>query len=274
MWLLRSFCGSHSNLTVAIGGVRCAYVNDAPAPDGEPGIATEDPGTEAVEFVPGTFKPFQAVGICRPGDTAAVLDALAADTLNAGVALDTSRIAVAGWSGGSTTPMQLAGGSRVIAVGMEPYRVTPRDDVDAYVALSAQGAGFSNWYDQDYNVSPSIPGTSWDEVVGPFLSVTGVFDRANGMEAVDRLKPFENMPAGDKWLLYSDDDRDPLNHNSFDLAHADSPDAHAQDLTTAVTSTVIAFLDWHLRARPEAQAWLESDSAPDLLGAGGRWETK
>ena len=72
----------------------------------------------------------------------------------------------------------------------------------------------------------------------------------------------------------TDDDRDPLNHNTFDLAHADSPDAHAQAVTTAVTSTVIAFLDWHLRARPEAQTWLESDSAPDLLGAGGRWETK
>ena len=148
-----------------------------------------------------------------------------------------------------------------------------RADVGAYVALSAQGAGFSNWYDDVYSVGP-VTGTSWDAIVGPMLSITGVFDQANFMTSVDRLKPYENMPPGDKRLLYSADERSPFSHNTFNLVHLDVQGDYVQDLNTAITSSVVAFLDWHLRARPEAQAWLDGPSGAALLGEGGRWEEK
>lgn len=229
------------------------------------------------EFKPGDYIPFASVGICRPGDIAAILEAVAAGDFDSSVALDPTRIAVVGWSGGSTTPMQLAGGSRIIAVGEAPYQLPPREDVGAYVALSAQGAGFSNWYDEDIrpDENSDLTGTSWDEVVGPFLSLTAAFDQANGMTGADRQKPYDNMPAGNKRLLYSADERAPLNHNTFNLEHADHEEAFVQGINDAITSSVIAFLDWHLLERPAAQAWLDSDAALLLLGEkGGRWETK
>jgi len=230
-------------------------------------------GSDSEGFEPGTFNTFQSVGICRPGDTLAVIDLLKSGKIGAEVDFDTSRIGVAGWSGGSTTPMQLAGGSRIIAVGMEAYRVTPGPDIGAFVALSAQGPGFSNWYDEEF-YEPPVTGTSWDEVVGPMLMLTGVFDEANGMVAEDRLKPYGYMPAGDKRLFYSGDDQSPFTHNTFNLEHLDIDKPHVEALNTAITSSVLAFLDWHLLERPEAGAWLDAGNASALLGEGSRWETK
>jgi dienelactone hydrolase len=257
---------------------------------------TLDPTNEKTDFRPGFFNNFHSVALCRPGDTTALIAAIKNGDFTA-VELDEDRIALAGWSGGSQTVMQLAGASRIVKMGLDAFAVGPHPDISAFVALSNQGAGFSNFYDQTNvaggtNVATTVAdvtGSSWDNVVGPMICLTGEFDQANKHVGFDRLKPYFHMPAGSKRLLYSTDKRGGLGHSTFnldpgDLEPGESPQPHVDSLITALKSSVLAFLDWHVRDRPEADAWLNSDAVLSLLDDdgdiadddedNGRWETK
>jgi len=87
-----------------------------------------------------------------------------------------------GHSMGAATAMMAAGARNMLGLkGTEGF--------DAYVALSPQGRGVI------------FPQNAWADIHRPVLSLTGTRDdELGGASWHVRTEPFENMPAGCKWL--------------------------------------------------------------------------
>lgn len=211
---------------------------------------------------------FSSVAVARPADVRQALDALPqlAQRLAAleGITLDARRVAVAGWSGGSQAPTQLAGALRHVSASLPAYRdVDPRPV--AFVALSPQGPGYSGYFAPDGGPS------SWDAVRGPMLVVTGDSDEkpANTLTGPVRRLAYEHMPAGDKHLWYSHLADPLIAHGSFNLGALGESDPELLALTDGLAAVVVGFLDAKVKGLPEAQAWLSSDApaatAPGLI---------
>lgn len=87
-----------------------------------------------------------------------------------------------GHSMGAATVMMQAGAFSTFSPALLP-------PFTAYVALSPQGVGLL------------FPEDAWRNISAPVLSITGTQDTELGGESwVVRTQPFENMPAGCKWL--------------------------------------------------------------------------
>lgn len=216
--------------------------------------------------------PFNAIAIARPGDGRTILDALpgfAAQFEGAGIEVDFSRPVVAGWSGGSQVALQLAGATRDLAESLPPWS-DPSDVPVAFIALSPQGPGFRGFYAAD-------DGTSWDAVRGATLVVTGDCDEkvANDLTGPIRREAYENMPAGDKRLLYSTLPKsDEAKHATFNLDGLASEDDDVLALTDALISLVVAFTDAHAREDAPAQDWLDRDDVLTMVDGSGEWLSK
>jgi len=215
--------------------------------------------------------PFSATAIARPEDVKAVLASLTdlrARLMDMGVELDIDAPALAGWSAGSQSTLQLAGAKRLVVEGVDPYS-SPEASVSAFLALSPQGPGFSGYFE-------GADGHSWEDVRGPVMVITGVGDTksANTLTGPIRRRVYELMPAGDKRLFYSTDAGEGIKHNSFNLDGLGNRDARIDGLARAVRSSGVAFLDCHARGRQEACAWLETDAALQLASGMAEVETK
>ena len=216
--------------------------------------------------------PFSAITVVRPADGASVIDALPAIAARiedrSGVKLDTTRVIVAGWSGGSQVSLQMAGARRLAEDSTPPYH-DPDERPLAFIALSPQGPGFSNFYAGE-------EGTSWDDIIRPVMIMTGVGDEkpGNDLTGADRYAVYTHLPPGGKRLFYSTSESNAIKHSTFNLTEFDSPDQDAAAISRALLSSVLAFLDAHAREDDRARAWLESDAAVKISGDTLEWKSK
>ena len=220
----------------------------------------------------------------RPHDIEAVVNALHAGTIpELDGWIDRDRIAVAGHSNGTSSVLNAVGMKRALPLptGVKvdpPFPLGhPRRPIAA-VALSPMGV--NDWGLFDTGVSwPSVLDSQEHSWVGlesiPVMTITGDGDNhcaphrylcSASDSGGTRTVPFLRMPGGDKYLMFVGD-RDAAaivsSHELFgDLERADCPTGHeAQCASTRrwVKSTVLAFLDAHVRGSAKARRWLDSD---------------
>ncbi|MFT5431426.1 MAG: hypothetical protein ACI9OJ_002122 [Myxococcota bacterium] len=217
------------------------------------------------------IKPFNSLTIVRAADPASILNSLpkiAEKLAEKGIELKVDRPVVAGWSGGSQCPMQLAGATRLVGPTFPPYS-QPSAIPAAFIALSPQGPGYSSFFDEDDE-------NSWSAVRGPILVATGDGDEKpdNDMTGAIRRKSFDLMPPGDKILFYSKAPHGDVVHSTFNLEGGGAESAVVSNLSTALISTVLAFLDANVHQHPAALAWLKSDNANGIVAGLLSWESK
>ena len=222
------------------------------------------------ECVPGIVS-FGA--IARPRDIIAVLNDLAGISTwlegEGGPELDPTRVLVAGHSAGSQAGLMLGGAVRELTPSVTRYRDNDSRPIGT-IGVSPQGPGFNSFFvDSDES--------SWDEVDIPTLLITGKNDLNPGsptLTGANRRQPFDYLPGGEgeQHLLYST--LSVGNHGSFNLGTDPAGDQNLERLEEALSSTVRAFVDAHLRLDSDAAAWLASDAALAIAGGEAEWLTK
>ena len=180
-----------------------------------------------------------AVMIARPRDASAVLDQLGLIANQIGVALDPSRVAMAGYSSGAHTAMVTAGARVDLSPTVRGISLAdPR--FLAYLALSPQGIGRLG-----FNVS------SWEGITKPVLTQTGSNDYAVNQTPDTRQHPYTFMPPGDKYQAFFISPE--ATHFTFSLENSSSY------LTNFIGRNAVAFFDAYLRGLPAARAWLTTN---------------
>lgn len=206
------------------------------------------------------------VAIGRSYDLKAVLNDLPrlsqVSVNNGGPALDLTRVAVVGWSGGARGPMTLMG-AKVKPTASAPLFTNPHALPKAAIFLSPAGPGFGGWYEEAGD-------NSFDELRGPTLSATGTHDvKPNKPQLTGeiRRRHFDLVPGdGQRWLLYSNLPVGVGGHSTYHLEDLDSADTRLARFSDALMSTALAFLDASLSDDADAAAWLASDNARVLAG--------
>jgi hypothetical protein len=196
--------------------------------------------------------------IDRPRDAIAVLNAL--NKIEAAFAelagkIDYERIGLGGHSRGAYT-VRTTACARIDLPNQADYSfldtskptntaltVQPK----AYLANSPQGPGRFGF-----------TSGSWRDCVKPDLTQSGDGDNTEEL-AVDRIKPFDLMPAGDKFKMYIADPNTP--HETFNLNNPAQP-----AFVSFVRSTGVAFFDAYLKGLPVAQSYLGSGSLEAVSG--------
>lgn len=157
--------------------------------------------------------------------------------------IDYTKIAAAGWSGGSMTAMALAGARfRLTAASNDVGFVNPLPKV--FLANSPQGPDYIG-FKQD----------SWREISRPVLTATGAGDTSPGEDAPSRLVAFQKMPPGGKYQLYIN--HPATEHSTFNLEN----DAFPQ-FAQWLASYTLAYFDYHLKNKPSAGTFLISNRLP------------
>jgi hypothetical protein len=187
--------------------------------------------------------------IVRPRDAIAVLNDLpnierAFPELSGKI--DYEKIGVGGHSRGAYTVRTVAC-ARIELLGNPDYGfLTPAPtntplaiQPKAFLANSPQGPGRFGFKDD-----------SWRECTRPDLTQTGDGDITEEVPA-DRIKPFDLMPAGDKFKMYIADPN--TSHETFNLRNTAQP-----QFVDYVRSTGIAFFDAYLKGLPAARDYLTS----------------
>ena len=91
-----------------------------------------------------------------------------------------------------------------------------------------------------------------------------------------RRVPFFRMPpTGDKYQLYIHDAR--AYHNMFLLQTAKcrpADQARCTEIVQRIRSSVLAFLDAHVRQLPAAVAWLNSNNIVNASNGDAEWTAK
>lgn len=213
------------------------------------------------------------IGMVKGLDLIAVLDRLEAlskeSVARGGPALDLARVATAGWSGGSRGPLMLHG-TKVKTTASAPLYSRPDARVVASVGLSPAGPGFGGYFDGGAE-------TSWTAVRGPFLIATGQNDvKPNKPELTGPIRrfAFSAQPAdGRRRLLYSNLPVGVGGHGTYNLEDSGSSDERLSRFSRALRSTVLAFLDAHVKGDAAAEAWLATDNARVLAGEAD-WERR
>lgn len=217
------------------------------------------------------------VGVCarekylhydRPHDLAAVLDHLAAQSTGMlSGALDLGRILYAGHSAGSGSGSIVAGATRSI-FGLPQRAPDPRPI--AFLGASMEGVG-DDGFGED----------AFDAITAPHLTLSGAGDETSEATAPPRRLPFERMRPGGKYRLWITDVQ--ARHGTFNHeASACSDYAAARRLDGSrcgaylvwLESAALAFADAHVRARPEARAWLASDALTVMSAGVAEWSRR
>jgi hypothetical protein len=239
---------------------------------------TAHPGGECIDSVCHYYKP---LNWDRPNDVGAVLDWIeteaAAGGHLAGV-VDVSRIAYAGHSAGAGSAMMVAGASRTYGDSLE--RVLADERPIAFVSCSPQGVGEDGFTAASFDASACLAtGADARTCLGrPHLFLTGAGDDTNGVTAETRRDPYDLAPAGDKhlfWIL-----EEAARHGTFELdpgpcttysTGAMLDPARCLDYEEWLSNVMVAFLDAHVRALPDAALYLESTAPSDFAGGAADW---
>jgi predicted dienelactone hydrolase len=197
--------------------------------------------------------------IDRPRDAIATLNALrrieAAFPELAG-RIDYTRIGLGGHSRGAYT-VRTTACARVDLPGFPDYSFldatrptnTPLTvQPHAYLANSPQGPGRFGF-----------TAASWRDCVKPDMTQSGDGDNTDEL-AVDRIKPFDLMPTGDKYKMYIADPNTP--HETFNLNHAEQP-----LFESYVRTTGVAFFDAYVKELPSARAYLAAGTLARASGS-------
>ena len=197
----------------------------------------------------------------RPFDLSAVLDYLLEEWRGR---VDPERIAVGGHSAGAGAALMVAGARRAYEERVETF-ADPRPR--AFLAFSPQGPGTDGFSEG-----------AWSGISRPVLIGTGAGDSTSELSS-NRVKAFEGLRAGDKYLLYVDDENAP--HGRFGLGRARCestggrvPDADCDRVIGWIGSAAVAFLDAHLRESGEALEWLRGGAMRERSGGVARVQKK
>lgn len=187
------------------------------------------------------------------------------------IRVEGTRIAVGGWSAGSQAGLILAGAVRELELSHDRVAM-PDPGVDAVIALSPQGPGFSGYF-----MTPAE--TSWDLVRVPVFVATGENDvkPANpDLTGAIRRQVWQSLPGtGRQCLLYSLLPVGTGGHDTYNLEDASSTDARLVALSDALGLSVSAFLDATLRDRADAVAYLTSNAPRQVAGEElAEWEVR
>jgi hypothetical protein len=229
-----------------------------------------------------TCKLFSHLNWDRPHDIRAVLNEV--ERMAAGEfrgQIDKDKIAVGGHSAGS-------GGAQTIAGAQRNFVHPPGSLSDprpiAFLAFSPQQPGNSGFFDTRFQQ----PAHSWTDVQRPMLTATG--DGDDSCEPADipgscvgdtpfgRRLGFQRMPAnGNKYHLYVHD-ADAF-HMLFELNAKECPEknvdaAKCAEIVRWLSSTALAFLDWHVRQLPAAMQWLQSNRIEQATRGVAEWQRK
>ncbi|MEM9695405.1 MAG: hypothetical protein AAGA56_22870 [Myxococcota bacterium] len=177
-------------------------------------------------------------------DVAGALNQLELIAGKAGASVDVKRVAVAGHGDGAAAALALAGGRRAIgAIRPDLSHPLPR----AFVAISAAGAEAETGWDED----------SFADARGPILLITGAGDD-NGLAGRGwkrRVALFELLPAPSSRLFVPSERARP---GELNLA------GRSDAFVVPLRSTVVAFLDAHLRDGESAKSYLASGALAEL----------
>lgn len=198
--------------------------------------------------------------------------------------VDMARIAIAGHAEGANGAVSLAGATRLLTT---LDRKKPNDFSDprpaAFISLSPQGPLIEGFYDQD----TFEPNSSWMNIARPVFMATGDGDNTcrlpgacsfSGDSPSRRRIAIELMPAGGKYLLYFNSVK--ISHEflgSLDTAAcaaAGADPALCANFSDVLRSSVVAFLDAHLRGNRAALAWLRDGLAKDASKGIGELRSK
>lgn len=216
----------------------------------------------------------------RPNDIQAVIDLLHNPNNPFASQIDTKRIAVAGHSNGTNTVLGSVGLSRTLPNGTRvsiPFPAGHAKRPVAVVALSPQGPNGNGIYDTT-KWKPTVTDSKDHSWVGltniPVFTVTGDgderckpqrFDCADGDSGSTRTIPFLRMPAGNKYLMYVNDqkaDEIVSSHEVFGTLLSECAAQYPQqceDTRKWLISSVLAFLDAHVLNVKAAKTWLASN---------------
>lgn len=212
----------------------------------------------------------------RPHDLRQVLDWLERNAPNA----DLQRIALAGHADGASAALSLAGAKRLLS---SANRRTADDFTDprplAFVALSPHGPMRQGFYDVDWR----DPVSGYVGVKRPVLLVTGVGDNncddqgtcITGDSPARRRAVFHVLPPGGKILMHFGSAQ--LAHEQFgtlDPALCTLSRAECDAFDRWMRSTVLAFLDTHVRRSTAAEIWLAENARRIAAASNITWETK
>lgn len=192
------------------------------------------------------FQVFPIGSLFRPRDANVVLGAL--DYLEQNFPqlsgrIDRNRIAVAGWSYGSTTAMTLAGARlRLSSAFTDVSFVNPLPKV--FLAFSPMAAPIYG-YKAD----------SWREVTRPVLLATGSADTAPGDDGVSRRLVFQSLPVGQKYEIFID--HPDSTHDTFNLENPDH-----DEFSQWLASYALAYFDSKLKGNTLAGSYLISGRLP------------
>lgn len=199
----------------------------------------------------------------RPQDLKQVLDWLERNREN----VDVRRVALAGHADGASAAVSLAGAKRLLT---STERRKADDFTDrrpvAFVALSPHGPVREGFFDAGWRA----PESCWAPVTRPVLVVTGAGDNncddpgtcRQGDSAARRRIVFDAMPEGGKYLMFVRSLK--VSHEllgSLDPAVCGATGAECEAFERWMRSSVVAFLDAHVRQLPAAQAWLKEMAA-------------
>ena len=177
--------------------------------------------------------------IARARDASALLNQLGLIANQIGVALDPSRVAMAGYSAGAHTVMVLAGARVDLSPTVRGVSLADPRFV-AYLAVSPQGVG-------RFGFNPS----SWEGLTRPVMTETGSNDYAANQTPITRQQPYAYMPPGDKYqAFFSSSD---ATHYGFSLGDVSSM------LPVFIGRSAVAFLDAYVRSLPAARIWLTTN---------------
>lgn len=198
----------------------------------------------------------------RPQDAIAVLDSLQEIGNIIGVTIDATRVAIAGHSGGTNSPIYLAGGERDVlfpsSPGEEFFFSATDSRPKAFIGMSPPGGTSAGW-----------TSVSLDEIDRPFLSATGIADLNPGK----RIELHDQLSYGDQYRMFLNSTV--AGHDLFDLKPPsyldDDPDKQLagrelQELFQSwLISTAIAFVDAYVGDNNDALMWLRSGDMETII---------
>ncbi len=253
--------------------------------DGCAGAACADDAECVFDGAPGTCvqggcRFWKHLSWDRPHDFAAAVDMLEGEVAPGAAlegVLDLARLVYAGHSAGAGATLMVAGATRQFN-GVATLLMDPRPV--AFISASPQGPG-----DDDFTEA-SFSGAGCEAVAEdpsgclarPHLFLTGAGDDTESV-AENRRLSFELAPLGDRHLAWITEEA--AVHTTFEhqlagcerhQAREGGDAARCEDYRAWLRSVALAFLDHHLRASPEAGAYLRSDFPTRLSEGAMTWE--
>jgi dienelactone hydrolase len=199
----------------------------------------------------------------RVGDVHFVIDEIIRRTASAEAPFagaDAKRIGLSGHSFGAQTTLAVSGQKSPILSGQSGLDVR----VTSAVAFSPNARNKLNLARQ------------FGDIAIPFFSITGTRDGSildDGTRYEDRVKPYEHMPAGRKYLAVFDGG-DHMVFGGHELGARRKETSRDREIQADVKAGTLAFWNATLRDDEAARRWLEGGGFKSQLEAGDRFASK